>query len=107
MGLIPGQETKISHATGHLTLCATPREAPALQQRPNTAQKKKKKKERRWWQNVDRVGNSDNHRKQSDTGGVSHWGKSQTQLEPTPYLPGRLAAASLTSPSLTLTVCKM
>ena len=59
---------------------------------------------------MDRVVNSDNHnnhRKQSDTGGVSHWGKLQTQLEPIPYLPGRLAAAYLTSPSLTLTVCNM
>lgn len=68
VGLIPGQEPKISHATGQLTLCATPREAPALQQRPNTA----KKKGRRWWQNVDRVGNSDDYREQSDTGSVSH-----------------------------------
>ena len=66
VGLILGQEPKISHATGQLTLCATPSEAPALQQRPNTA-KEKKKKEIRWWQNVDRVGNSDDHRKQSDT----------------------------------------
>ena len=82
-------------------------EKPLHYNKDPTQPKKKKKKERRWWQNVDRVGNSDNHRKQSDTGGVSHWGKSQTQLEPTPYLPGRLAAASLTSPSLTLTVCKM
>ena len=32
-----------------------------------TQPKKKKKKEIRWWQNVDRVGNSDDHRKQSDT----------------------------------------
>ena len=42
MGLILGQEPKISHATGQLTLCATPSEAPALQQRPNTAKGKKK-----------------------------------------------------------------
>ena len=44
VGLILGQEPKISHATGQLTLCATPSEAPALQQRPNTAKEKKKKK---------------------------------------------------------------
>ena len=43
VGLILGQEPKISHATGQLTLCATPSEAPALQQRPNTAKEKKKK----------------------------------------------------------------
>lgn len=70
--MILGQEPKISHATGQLTLCATPSEAPALQQRPT--QPKGKKKEIRWWQNVDRVGNSDDHRKQSDTA-VCHIGE--------------------------------
>lgn len=33
--------------------------------------------------------------------------KSQTRLEPTPYLPDRLAAVYHPSPSLSLTICKM
>ena len=42
MGLIPGQETKISHASGQLCWCFSTRGACTLQLKPNTATKIKK-----------------------------------------------------------------